>query len=231
MEKIERKSRTSKFRQIEAGIWICVIIIFAIFFVLFFNYYEKTYETHKIYMPDVDGLITGSPVNLMGIPVGYVTKTKIINDEEIIVKFKITDKNVQLQRGTVATVEFSGLGGSKSLELYPPASGKKITKELLVNNNDDYILVERPKRLRDCFTLLFQMYQKVMNIICSVSYFGSELNRIESISVKKSEAEAVNYLDYADKWLDTSSGSMEKFRSILEEKYRGKDCYEKCKNY
>ena len=33
-------------------------------------------------MPDVDGLIVGSPVNLMGIPVGYVTKTKIINDDK-----------------------------------------------------------------------------------------------------------------------------------------------------
>ena len=127
MEKHERKSRTSKLRRIETGIWFLIIVVFISIGIFVLNKYENSFETHKIYMPDVDGLIVGSPVNLMGIPVGYVTKTKIINDDEVVVKFKITNKSIHIQEGTIATVEFSGLGGSKSLELFPPSSNKHIT--------------------------------------------------------------------------------------------------------
>ena len=83
MEKHERKSRTSKLRRIETGIWFLIIVVFISIGIFVLNKYENSFETHKIYMPDVDGLIVGSPVNLMGIPVGYVTKTKIINDDEV----------------------------------------------------------------------------------------------------------------------------------------------------
>ena len=65
-------------------------------------------------MPDVDGLIVGSPVRMMGIEVGHVTKIKPIKDE-VFVRFIITEKDLKIPQGTVATVEFSGMAGSKSL--------------------------------------------------------------------------------------------------------------------
>lgn len=219
MEKLERKSRTSKLRRIEIGIWFLIVMVFISIGIFAFNNYENSFETHKIYMPDVDGLIVGSPVNLMGIPVGYVTKTKIINDDEVVVKFKITNKSVHLQKGTVATVEFSGLGGSKSLELFPPSSNKHVTKELLVNNNT-YIVVERPKRLRDCWSLLYQMYQKLMNIIYSVSNFGTELNEIENPSIIETNNDINNFINYTDNWLINSKGNINNIKLILD-KYKG----------
>lgn len=218
MEKSERKNRTVKLRQIEAGIWIFIVTVFAGFCVLFSINHNKIYETHKINMPDVDGLIVGSPVNLMGIPIGYVTQTKIVNDDDIIVRFKITSRDVHLQKGTLATVEFSGLGGSKSLELYPPDFDKKITTELLVNNNE-FILVERPKRLRDAWTLLYQMYRKVTDIIYTVSYFGNEVSKLDEMPIRSGGNETMNFIRYADNWLDNSKNSMEKFRNIL---YKGR---------
>ena len=219
MEKRERKSRTSKLRRIETGIWLVIIIIFVSACIIFTKSFENSYETHKIFMPDVDGLIVGSPVNLMGVQVGYITKTKIINDDEVIVKFKITDRNIHIQKGTVATVEFSGLGGSKSLELYPPSSNKHLTTELVLNNND-FIIVERPKRLRDCWSLLYQMYQKIINIIYSVSIFGNQLNTIDKSSLEGGNIEVVNFVNYADSWIENSQNNMKNFRTILE-KYKG----------
>jgi len=219
MEKSERKSRTQKLRLIEAGVWLVIIIIVVSAGIIFTSNYENSYETHKIFMPDVDGLIVGSPVNLMGIQVGYVTKTKIINDDEVIVKFKITKRNVTIQKGTVATVEFSGLGGSKSLELYPPSSHKHITNELVLNNND-FIIVERPKRLRDCWSLLYQMYQKIINIIYSVSIFGNELHSIDKPTRSRETVEPGTFIHYADSWIDNSQANMQNFRLILE-KYKG----------
>ena len=50
---------------------------------------EKGEEVHKIFVSDVDGLIVGSPVNLMGVPVGHVTKLKFVRDDEIYIRFII----------------------------------------------------------------------------------------------------------------------------------------------
>lgn len=216
MEKTERKSRTAKLRKIELSIWLIIFVIVVCAGVFLFNRHEESFETHKIKMPDVDGLIVGSPVNLMGIPVGYVTRTKITNDEEVVVKFKITNRNVHIQKGTVATVEFSGLGGSKSLELYPPDDDKTITKELLVNSYDDYILVERPKRLRDCWMLLYQMYQKIITIAYNISAFGEQINSVNIMPVRNNTIDTIKFIDYADKWIDNSHSNMENFRKILE---------------
>ncbi|MCM1265169.1 MAG: MlaD family protein [Candidatus Gastranaerophilales bacterium] len=218
MEKSERKSRTSRLRRIELSIWLVILLVFVSIAIFMFYRHEESFETHRIKMPDVDGLIVGSPVNLMGIPVGYVTKTKIMNDDEVLVKFKLTNRNVHIQKGTVATVEFSGLGGSKSLELYPPSNNKTVTKELLVNKYDDYILVERPKRLRDCWTLLYQMYKKIVTIAYSLSSFGQELDSAAIIPSVSNTVDTINFINYADNWLDNSHSNMKNFRKILERK-------------
>ena len=74
MEKPEKQSRKSKIRKVELAIWLTVILVTILLGVFLFIKHEKSFETHKIIMPDVDGLIVGSPVNIMGIPIGYVTK-------------------------------------------------------------------------------------------------------------------------------------------------------------
>lgn len=74
--------------------------------------------TYK-FLCDVDGLIVGSPVKFMGVQVGYIEKVKIVSNE-VYLKIVITAKDVELPKGSIATVEFNGMGGSKSLEIYPP---------------------------------------------------------------------------------------------------------------
>ena len=116
-------------------------------------------------MPDVDGLVVGSPVKFMGVQVGYVEKIKIVR-EDVYVKIVITDKGVTLPKGSVATVEFNGMGGSKSLEVYPP------TEESLAINK--LIVVENPKRLNDALGLLSQMFDKIGSITTRMSFFAEE---------------------------------------------------------
>lgn len=84
-----------------------------------------------MFLPDVDGLIVGSPVKFMGVQVGYVDRIKILSND-VYVKVIITDKEVILPKGSVATVEFNGMGGSKSLEVYPPTEESLATNKLLV---------------------------------------------------------------------------------------------------
>ncbi len=213
MEKEERRQRTSRLRQIELIVWITIIIIVSVVGIFLWIKHEESFETHSIYMPDVDGLIVGSPVHMMGIPIGYVNKIKIVGDNEIRVRFKVTDKSIHIPPGTFATVEFSGLGGSKSLEIYPQSSGK-IPNEIVGKN--DYILVDRPKRLRDSMSLLYQMYKTLMDMIYTTANFGNEMKTIETPALKKGNISDINkLLDYSDKYIDEYDTNMKSIRKML----------------
>ena len=61
-------------------------------------------------MQDVDGLIEGSSVRLMGVPIGYVKHISIVQDH-VYVKFVLTNKDIQLPQGVIATAEFNGMAG------------------------------------------------------------------------------------------------------------------------
>ena len=103
---------------------------------------NKKLVTYQIFMPDVDGLIVGSPVKFLGVQIGYISKVRILSNE-VYLKFVVADKNITLPKGAIATVEFNGLGGSKSLEIYPP------TEESIQSGK--IIEINRPTRLSDSF--------------------------------------------------------------------------------
>ena len=104
---------------IELLIWA---IIFTIIFSIGIFSYSKLFIEHNVYViqfKDIDGITKGSPVRFMGINVGYVRKMKS-KDKHIDVQILVTKKDMKIPNGTVARVEFYGLGGSKSIELMPP---------------------------------------------------------------------------------------------------------------
>ena len=78
---METTKNIHKYIWLELFIWL-FIIIFAVGTVKIYKY--RTHQkliTHQIFMPDVDGLIVGSPVRYMGVNVGYVSKIRIISNE------------------------------------------------------------------------------------------------------------------------------------------------------
>jgi len=111
--------KSSKPILIEIGIWTIILVI--IFSTIIFAY-SKFFVEPNIYtieFKDVDGITKGSPVRFMGINVGYVRNLKS-KDKFIDAQIIITKKDMKIPNGTVARVEFYGLGGSKSIELMPP---------------------------------------------------------------------------------------------------------------
>src|SRR5574344_1125605 len=107
-------------------LWIGELLIWGllIFGAIFFSLYlynKDTRENHTYYVffKDVDGLIKGSPVKVQGYQVVYVSNISIVN-EDIFVTFIITDKDLTMPKTLDATVAFTGMGGSKSLELFVP---------------------------------------------------------------------------------------------------------------
>lgn len=216
MDKEERKNRTSRLRRNEILVWLVIIIVMISILCFAVLKHEYSFETHTIRISDVDGLIVGSPVYLMGVQIGFVTKTKMLNDnDEVLVKFRVSDKKIHILKGTIATVEFTGLGGSKSLQLYPPDSAKTVYPNLLESNND-YLVVERPRRLRDCWSLLYQMYQKLVNIFYSISKFSDDMQSVDTDVLKEGKSNSVDFIKYTDSWIDNASMSMQKYRKIID---------------
>ena len=162
-------------------------------------------------MPDVDGLIVGSPVRAMGIEIGHVTKIEPMKDE-VFVKFIITDKTVTIPQGTSATVEFSGMAGSKSLELYLP------DKDTYVDSTVPTLTVHSPRRLSDAAGLLNEMFKKVGNIIAVSSQFGKKLSEIEFPSTKGKSVNSDEFLKYVNEEIDIQQKRVDDLGRKLDER-------------
>jgi hypothetical protein len=197
-------------------IWLVIILIFVSLSSLGLIFKEKNDENdYQIFLQDVDGLIVGSPVRMMGIEVGHVTKIKPTNDE-VYVKFILTNSDVYIPQGTSVTVEFSGMAGSKSLELYLPQKNDYIDAKLT-----PVISANHPKRLHDAMSLLNDMFKKLGSIMYTTSSFGTKLQS-EGILPTKNKSELSNtnsglkeFIDYSDKFLDDSNKKVDEMRSSL----------------
>lgn len=180
---------------VELVIWLLILFLTAGLIML--SNYNKKINTYQIFIPDVDGLINGSPVRLLGIQIGYVNQIDIVG-EDVYVKFIITDKSVKLPAGSHVTVESAGLGGSKSLEIYPPEVSKPLSDKL--------IIVESPKRLHDSFGMLNNMFNQLFVISYDVSHFMEKISQIKSNHFGKNKftlEDTANVLNFANHWLDT----------------------------
>lgn len=179
-------------------------------------FYRKDFNTYQIFLPDVDGLINGSPVRLMGIQIGYVNQIDIVG-EEVYVRFIITDKNVRVPRGSVVTVEFSGLGGSKSLEIYPPGEKNSIP-------SDNVLVAQNPKRIHDSLGLLNKMYERIIDITYTVSYFMDQIGLIKQKEQKNhhNKYSADEILNISNTWIDRAQKSCDNCKNTLDKVNGGK---------
>ncbi len=193
---------------IELAIWLIVLAV-AVVGVKTYRYHKlKELKTYQIFMPDVYGMIVGSPVKLMGVQVGYVQTIKVVNNN-VYVKFVITEKDVEIPEGSVATVEFNGLGGSKSLEITQPTKETLASKQLIV--------VTQPIRLFDSMNLLNEMFDKLDSIAFRSAFFvdqftgNSPLKRVDPELLLK-ELNAINST------LDNINKNSQNFKEKMKER-------------
>ena len=190
---------------IEFLIWVLILCIC----VLGFRYhrYSKARQlpSYQIFMQDVDGMIVGSPVKYMGVQVGYIKQIKLLHDTAYV-KFVITEEDLKLPRGVIATVEFSGLGGSKSLELYPPDKNE---------NSENLIVVSNPKRLSDAARLLNHMFDKIDSIGVKITSFGKKLGVIQGNSFKVSPDKVGTSIKKTDEFFDDVLKKHENFKNKM----------------
>lgn len=137
---------------VELLIWGVLIFsaLFASFYV--YNLNVRKHYTYYVFFHDVDGLIKGSPVKLQGYQIGYVSNISIVNDE-VFVTFVITDRDFNMPKEMSATVEFTGMGGSKSLDLRVEKSSP---------GSESIITTIEPRRLQDFYIYGNQIAQNIV---------------------------------------------------------------------
>ncbi len=197
--------------QGELLIWLIVILIITAAAFLFNIHTKNNNNEYNIFMPDIDGLIVGSPVRTMGIEVGHVTKIKPTN-EEIYVKFVLHDKTTKLPQGTKATVEFSGMAGSKSLELYLP------NEKSYIDSTVPMLSVESPKRLHDAFGLLNEMFKTIGDMIYRSSHFTRKVSEIEFPESNGNIKDAKEFLNYTNEIIDIQQQRVDNLGKALDER-------------
>lgn len=77
----------------------------------------------EVQFKDVNGMRPGSGVQMMGMRVGQVEEIKPVvkNDESyVLLKFVITEPGIKIPRGSMLTIQQSGLIGEQFLEITPP---------------------------------------------------------------------------------------------------------------
>ncbi len=203
------KENIRLYAWIEFVIWFIILGLCILGFRLYRYEEFKKLSSYQIFMPDVDGMIVGSPVRYMGVQVGYIKNIKILTNN-VYVRFVITDKNIKLPKGVIATVEFNGLGGSKSLELYPPDKNE---------NTERLIVIQSPKRLHDSLGLLNDMFDKIGSITGKLSHFANKMGVIDSstknIKVKPEDIE--KGIRQTDDFVDNMIENRNEFQHKLKE--------------
>ncbi len=202
MINMNEKTKYKKLAQfIELSIWFLLTVFIVGIGVLLKQNYNH-YKTYQIFLQDVDGIIKGSPVRMMGIHIGYVRKVKIINDM-VFVDFIINQDGMEIPKGSKVTVEFTGLGGSKSIEIYTPKDK--------VPEGSPTFEIQQPRRLGAALSLLDSMLEKISAIIFQCTSFTGSINRAFSqAETPKSNKPIGEVLNDTDSWLDATQKKMDK---------------------
>jgi len=80
-------------------------------------------ERYTIQFKDVNGIRTGSGVQMMGLRIGQIEEiTPVIDGEEsyVNVKFVITEPDITIPRASTISIQQSGIIGEQFLEITPP---------------------------------------------------------------------------------------------------------------
>lgn len=206
------KENIRLYHWIEFLVWfllLCIVVIG----IKYTNYkHNKQLATYQIFLQDVDGLIVGSPVKYMGVQVGHIQKIKILTND-VYVKFVITEKGLKLPQGVIANVEFNGLGGSKSLEIYPPTLESISSKKL--------VYVKDTNRLSSTVWRLDDMFDKLNAICVKLSTFANNTGFLpssaEQVDIEKIQENLDNFDEKLQEYTDERQHFKEKIKELKDE--------------
>ena len=191
---LELKKRLKSAVFLEIVFWIILLaLIFSIGYGIFYHKFIKP-NLYTITFNDIDGIINGSPVRFMGLVSGHVRKLTYHKDS-IEVQIIITKKNMKIPPGSVASVEFSGIAGSKSIEIMPPEN----------NLADIGIISKDTLRITD----VLDEYMYIGKVFASLKDFVDAINQDTVLKVFSTVKEASSGLEKADESIEEGQSNTE----------------------
>ncbi|MBD5402883.1 MCE family protein [bacterium] len=210
---------------LEFVIWLIIVAV-AVFGFRYYHYQnQKQYKSYQIFMEDVDGLIVGSPVKFLGVQIGHVKNIQLISSS-VYIKFVITQKGLVLPAGSIATVEASGLGGSKALEIYPPQEGML---------SDKFINTKDPTRLGKVMSLFDDIFRELNAIFGTLDHASHQFDLEHGVPKNVVEpVDAYNGLikfeKSVDKLIDADKRLMDSVKNKKEQNRSVEDEFEQSEN-
>lgn len=196
---------------IELVLWALILVAVSFSIVYMQSVQNQKRNSYYMFFHDVDGLMQGSPVRFMGMQIGYVQEIKVF-ENNVFVSFLITQKGVSIPEHSTATVEFYGLGGSKSLEISPP-------EENAINN--DYIVVKEPYRIQEFYDVQNNIAKTIVNISSSVSMIvkENEIYKTQSYlkmsgKIKTADTMMVKVINFIE---DLNNNKLKKYKPKVEQ--------------
>ena len=124
----------------------------------------------------------------------------------VFVDFIINQKGIDIPKGSMVTVEFTGLGGSKSIEIYTPKDK--------VPEGTQTFEIQQPRRIGAALSLLDSMLEKISAIMFQCTSFTDSVNRAFSHSEKTNIEKPVgDILNDTDKWLDDKQKKIDNIKN------------------
>ncbi len=186
--------KKSRIIEILILLTIAAVAVFASY-KIYYNTYVKP-NLYTIRFHDIDSIIKGSPVRLMGIIVGHVRNLKR-EDDIILCEIVVTKPNTKIPDGAVARVEYNGLGGSKSIEISPPKTDDPDAKGIIATD---------ALRISDFMDVL----QDVRDVLVCIKEFVNGLSPKATVDTLKAVAEAPDFTADANKALDELTAQQKK---------------------
>ena len=190
-------------KEVRIGILVAAALV--IFFTGFYflkgaSLFSNDKEYYCFYA-NVDGLQNSANVQINGLNVGHVTKTKLVGDKGVQVTISI-EKDVDLPVGTVANLASFDLLGTKIIKLaLGPGPGSIPTKSELKTNAEGGIVDNVSAQLTP-------RLQELKGTIIALDTVLASVNKIVGLENQKSMASAIDNIKH-------TSENLAKLSSVL----------------
>lgn len=146
--------RNKKFLLLDIIIWVLLLIGLVFFGLNITKTFYGNSKSYQVSFKDIDSLSIGSPVRVMGIQVGHVSKIRLL-DDRVLVDFVVKDNQLSIPNGSQISIQFTGMAGSKSLDIEPANNS--------ITNNNLSLKVIEPIRIQSVMELQSKMSESILS--------------------------------------------------------------------
>lgn len=215
--------------ELRVGIFVLVglfILILAIFYVTGSGFWGPKY-TLRTYLPEVDGLESGAPVQLDGVPIGNVDTVRLnehpsMPEESVIVTFRV-DKRFQseIRTDSTASLMTQGLLGDRYVAVTRGFKGTVIPANGIVPGQEKNPMQQIEERGADVMRNLQELSQDLGKIVSDIQKGNGTLGKFLT------DPSMFNNLNHAVKTMDTMLTAIQQGKGTLGKFIVSDDVYNK----